>query len=150
MVAGKVDATDAVLHNVRGFPTEKKLAKKVLALPEQVRGKTLIPATVSGDIAPCTEAGKVIKASITHGRFHLGKLMTMKDNYSLTDAAGEAFAGGAHIVEQESMNALTTGSRLVLKDHKEKPVRVVLYCYTTFSISISTSHPRAPLFSFIL
>jgi hypothetical protein len=139
MVAGEVDTTDAVLHNVRGFPTEKKLAEKVLALPEQVRGKTLIPATASGDLAPCTEAGKVIKASITHGRFQLGKLMTMKDNYSLSDAAGEPLAGGVHIVEFESLNALTTGARLVLKDHKEKPVSAVLLYDFRFRSELRTA-----------
>jgi hypothetical protein len=131
MVAGQVDATDAVMHNVRGFPSEKKLAEKVLALPDQVRGKTLIPATIGGDIAPCHEAGKVVKVSITHGRFKLGKLLSsMKDNYSLVDATtGEAFAGGAHIVESNPKAILAGGTRLVLKDQHETPVSI---CFTRY------------------
>jgi hypothetical protein len=116
MVAGEVDATDEVMNHVRGFPSEKKLAKKVLPLPEPVKGKTLIAS--DSEIAPCQQTDKVVKVSITHGRF---KLLPTDDNFSLVDAAGEPFAGGAHIVEHRM--AVADGTKLILKDKHDQPVR---------------------------
>ena len=110
MVAGQATASERILNNVDGFPSEDELASKVMKLPDLVKGKLLVE---DSEIAPINETGQVIKVSIQHGRW---KFMSLTDTFSLVDAAGEPFAGGAHIVEKSNIIGRNTHMMLKNKD----------------------------------
>ena len=116
MVAGQVEATDHMLNNVAGFPSEKEMAEKVLPLPELNKGKYLMPP--GGDIGPCMQEGSIIKLTIEHGKH---KWFNRKDVFSILSSDGEQFADGAHICEDAS---ILGRNRIVLKDKDEHPVRL--------------------------
>jgi hypothetical protein len=113
MIPGQIAATDATLHNCAGLLSEKELAKEVKALPAAVGGKVIGDGT---EIVPVTEAGQIVKLSIEHGKW---KFLSTSDTFSITDSAGEPFAGGAHIVESKS---LLLRNRIVIKDKDDKPI----------------------------